>query len=683
MITSSSFAMDALVINNPGSYYKLGTKLETFEDKSRTLTIYDIMKPDISNKFIRSKKQVPNFSYTKSAYWVKFKIKNNLPDQKDWLLIVVKTQTDKINLYIPEKNGVITVKRAGRLYEFKERDVQHQNFIFKLRIEPGTERTFYMRFESIEGMSIPIQLWSPEQFTARDHKEQIAHGIYYGWVLVMIIYNMFLFFALRDKNYLYYVMFISSSLLFIATKNGITYEYTVPLWNSRIFLFSLASTVFFIYLFSRNFLVTKKYLPRFDKIIVFLTTLSGLIAVLSIFANYRLMSKLVLMMIVLAPIFIPVGIICWKKGYRPARYFLLAWAALITAAVGNVGLLLNILPRTFISQYGVQIGSALEIVLLSLALADRINDLREEKEKAAQELQKAHTKLAQHASILEQKVKARTLQLEMKNEILLEQKSELETANEQIKKQEAMLIQQGNLAILKDITASITHEINTPLLTISLISGNLKNYLPTLYDAAKIKDDQAYNNTYELYEEDSTMLQDALNQIRQQLLNLKSFIKFQDHSDNFNINEEIETTLSILNFKLLTDITIVKDLDQTIPHIKGSAALMNQVLMNLIKNAVDAKKDKTSGIIKIKTYEKENNIIIEIIDNGIGINYSDLARLFKNNFTTKKNGLGIGLRLSHEIIRKLGGIIEAENNPDSGTTFRILLNKQSSYQNSV
>ncbi|MBI3814838.1 MAG: hypothetical protein HY279_10315 [Nitrospinae bacterium] len=121
---------------------------------------------------------------------------------KEWLLEIALPTIDYIELYIPESSGGFQVKRAGRSMPFNERDIGHRNFVFPLIPAQELEQTYYLRFKSEDGIFLPMTLWSKDHFYKKSYKEYIFPGVYYGAISIMVLYNLFVFISLRDRNYL-------------------------------------------------------------------------------------------------------------------------------------------------------------------------------------------------------------------------------------------------------------------------------------------------------------------------------------------------------------------------------------------------------------------------------------------------------------------------------------------------
>lgn len=272
--------------------------------------------------------------------------------------------------------------------------------------------------------------------------------------------------------------------------------------------------------------------------------------------------------------------------------------------------------------------------------------------------------------------------LEKQKEELKSQKEALQDAFEKLQKQETLIIQQEKLVVLGDITASVAHEISTPLMAITVGLEKFKRYFDFIRaEYSKFISinentmDEYMQKVHDKYDKHFLTIFNALDRIRKQVTNMKSFIKFQEAIEDFNVNDEIELTLNIMNYKILSNMDLDIDLDKAIPSIKGNGAQMNQVFMNLIKNAVDAVRKDVPGKLAVKTYQDENSIYVSMSDNGKGIDNDHLPCLFAERFTTKKDGAGLGLSICRDIIEHHNGEIVVSSIVNEGTTFIIKLPK--------
>lgn len=257
------------------------------------------------------------------------------------------------------------------------------------------------------------------------------------------------------------------------------------------------------------------------------------------------------------------------------------------------------------------------------------------------------------------------IELEAQNQELAESKLQIEQAQSQ-------LIQMENMARVGQLTAAISHEINTPL---GVINSNVQLSLmltETLEQlACGIDNDETRDMITQLSEASKTCA-DACKRIDEIIKNLKVFSKI-DQSDfqEADINAGVRSTVVLTTNLWKKNITIFEEYGE-LPPVKCYAGLLNQVFMNIMVNAIQAIEDK--GEIYIRTWYEEGEVMISIRDTGKGIPQENLPRIFEFGFSTKRDkGMGIGLSMCQDIIRKHHGQIRVESEPDKGTTFTIVL----------
>ena len=178
----------------------LGLHLDIFHDKNASMSIEDVARVQ-SADWKPSSGVTPSFGFTTSAYWVRFTVANRQQYPIDWLIEVAYPMLDSITLFVPE-SGVFMSKTVGDHIPFHQREIEYRNCILSLKEAAASERTYYLRFRTTSSMNIPLYLWSPAALTQSISREQLIVGLYYGAMLVMLIYNLFLFIGIRDINYL-------------------------------------------------------------------------------------------------------------------------------------------------------------------------------------------------------------------------------------------------------------------------------------------------------------------------------------------------------------------------------------------------------------------------------------------------------------------------------------------------
>ncbi|WP_343047133.1 diguanylate cyclase [Allochromatium humboldtianum] len=332
------------------------------------------------------------FGFTRDVIWLKLDVHEHAgalkPGDGHWWLEVALPSLDDLRLYVPETDGRYRMTRSGDHQPFAERPLAHRLFLFPLELPgPGTY-SLYLRVATGDSLAVPVRLWGPQSLRERMAHENLWLGISYGLILGMLIYNAVLWSVLRDSLYGVYVLAGLTSLVVILELNGHAYQY---LWPTNLWLADyqhvLMPALHFIALswWARRFLDMPGQTPWLDLALrgIMLAAL-GMIA-LAIAGQYTLGNQLAFWVgtTMTLLVFVATLRVLWR-GYRPARLFLLAQFAPLAGALVTLARALGIAPDALWTEHAFQMGVSLEVMLFSLALAQRIELLRQEKQQAQQ-----------------------------------------------------------------------------------------------------------------------------------------------------------------------------------------------------------------------------------------------------------------------------------------------------------
>ncbi len=390
--SSPVFSLQTLQLTDNADSYPISNFIEILEDRSRGATLDEVAG---RNDWRGGQTALPNFGLSRSAYWARIMI-DNTSSRKSWLLEMCFPTLDHMDVFLKPQAGAYTVKRSGDCLPFAWREVKHRNIVFDL---PGRGKTLLlMRFQTEGTMSFPMTIWSAAGFRAKDYEEQIVLGVYYGIILSLFLYNLFLFFTLRDRSYLYYTLYIFCFLMFQTAENGLAFQYLwpgSPWWAQRASPFFLGLTALFALVFTRSFIASYRYSRIMNVCLIAATAAGALFICASVLAPYHEVIKVgVIMTFIVILIVMLAAIVSLVRGYRPARFFLIAWAILIFfSTLGNAEVA-GYLRTNFFLLHGVRLGTSIEAILLSLALADRINELRRESERNRIEMLESSHKIS-------------------------------------------------------------------------------------------------------------------------------------------------------------------------------------------------------------------------------------------------------------------------------------------------
>ncbi len=398
---------DPVRLTDQNKQYPLGKKLSYLEDPQGNLALSDVSAASYRDRFTASTQDVPGFGFSRSAYWFRVDIENAEALNKSWLLEISYPLLDEIDVYFVSPDGDVKHYRAGDLLPFNTRPVKHRNFVFDLELARDETVTTYVRVKSLSSLQVPLTLWESVTLYKTGHSASYAFGFYYGLIMALMLYNLLLYFSIREVNYLYYSVSLGAFAMLLMCLNGLAFELLwpdLPQWGNRATPFFIGVSMLFTTEFSRSFLQLKDSLPAWD--LVFKVFLAWFYFVLlgALFLDYHIVIKAgAIGSFVVSICMLAAGYVRWRQRFRPAFYFMLAWTVLLLGIIVYVLKTFDILPKTLITEYGMQIGSALEVILLSFALAYRMKVLEEENERI------------QHESTvqLEDKVHERTRELNL------------------------------------------------------------------------------------------------------------------------------------------------------------------------------------------------------------------------------------------------------------------------------
>jgi diguanylate cyclase len=335
-----------------------------------------------AGEFVRIPDGNLSFGFQDGAFWFYLPVVNRHAEESQWLLVQEYALSDQLDLYLRYPDGRVEHQASGDHQPFANRFIRYRHPNFRLDLPLGVPVEVLVRVQSESSMQVPMVLYTPRALTEIMRDTQFSTGLYYGIVLALLFYNLVLWIMLRDPGYGWYLLHTGAFGLVLFTLNGYGFEYFWPNWpwlaDAAVPL-SICLALIGMQQFSRSFLELKERWPLGNLLSLAMIGFFVVLGIASIWLPYSTATPLASRMVLLGVIWIIIAaVVMLRRGYKPARLFLLAWSFFLLGTAAFTLLAFGILPSNFWTQNGVQIGSALEMLLLSLALGARYAGLRNE-----------------------------------------------------------------------------------------------------------------------------------------------------------------------------------------------------------------------------------------------------------------------------------------------------------------
>lgn len=600
----------------------LDTQVQVLRDTSGELQYPDIRREPYSSEFAASGITGLNFGFTRDAYWYRFALMNPPSSrQRDWVLEISWPPQDYVDIHISDGGAPVRTVHTGDQRAPGSSGIAHRNYAIALEIPPGESRTFHIRAQLEGAHQLPLTLWTADAFYAKTNKENLLYGMFYGIIAVMVVYNLLIYISIRDRAYLYYILFIFWLGVVQLSLDGFAFPL---LWwlepdfvNKSLSVFIALGTVF-VPLFIRHSLQTPRHSPGLDLVLGICAYSATLCLFLPLAISVQASIFIVVLVSAATTILVATVISMMAlRGHRTAQYYVLAWGVLAVGIVAKVMQTNGLLPITFVTTYALHIGLSFLVTLVSLGLADQINRERRERQRLAHEHELAETR--------------------------------------------AKL----------DFLGKMSHELRTPMNAIAGFTG---------LAIGSRSENERLTHLEHIDKASKSMLKvldDVLNLTRIETDALKL------NHDEFSLATILDQVMSLVATSAADKgIQLTVNRDPRVPDwLEGDGTHLEQVLMNLVGNAV---KFTEQGFVRLNVElagadSVKARIHFSVEDSGIGITQEQLDRLFTpfaqgdQSLSRKYGGSGLGLIISKRLVELMGGRIEVQSEPDRGSRFSFTL----------
>lgn len=501
-------------------------RIDFFEDSDGRLSLEDVRDPQFNTRWETSRERLINLGYTESPHWFRLSLTNRSEQRADLIFEIKYPMLDSVDYFRVQGNKLLEYIRTGDHEPFSQRAIAHPNFLFPIELSPGESNTIYLRVQTGGSLQLPIYITRNQVFFETSSRESQIHTFYYGMLSVVALLNLFIFMALREKTYLYYALATTSYMLFLASLRATTFEVLWPnnpwLHNQSI-IFLIPTAMMLSALFARSFMATAEHSPRIDLILKSIAGLSALSVAGSFVLDYATSTRTsVTMAIPSYLIMLSIGPVLWAKGIRAARYYTVAWGMLTLGAALTAINKYGLIPSNFVTEYGMQIGSALETILLTVALAERLYKEREDKMQAQSATIREHNERRQ----VELKLIHNALHhpvSSLPNRTCLEM-----VINDRIKSQrnQPFCLCIIHLLRFKEINKTLGHNnADLVLAEVSKVYHRLASHINNIYELENVVDEHFYLASFEsasfgliLNMDNSQELLETIRNLREELL---------------------------------------------------------------------------------------------------------------------------------------------------------------------
>lgn len=347
--------------------------------ESQPLTLEDVMQVPESDW--QPAPEDINKGYDSRGHWFRIQLDNKSGQNLDRLLEIAYPLLDFIEFYEVSRGQLIRKIITGDELPFSARPIANTSFVIPLALDAASTKTVYLRIQTQGTLLVPLALWQDTAFWAASSQQTVWRSMFYGILLVMAAFNLFLFLSIRERAYFYYVVVVLSILVLMMSLHGFSFQYLYPAWpriNDRLLLFIVPFSQLSLCLFASEFLMLKKRHIYWHRTFLILAGVAGVMAIASLFLPYALSTRAsVALALPVSLANLAAGVALLIQGEKNARFFSVAWMSLLLGVLATVLHQFGLLPSVFIVENGIPLGASIQALLFSFALADRYNRSKE------------------------------------------------------------------------------------------------------------------------------------------------------------------------------------------------------------------------------------------------------------------------------------------------------------------
>lgn len=705
-------ASDTLVLpaaNSAAEAYDLTDVAQVAEDINGNLTWEAIQAPGFAGNFQKLNQATVNPDAP--VHWLRIQLRNQDPVAR--LCKISVTFTDYVQLYTVDSAGNYGQLASGDLIPVNRRPIVNGQMVFLPVVLPvASTQTIYLRLASVTGISQQfrgvalrtLKLYPEATYTQQFITPRTYQAMFYGALLIMLAYNFLIYLTLRNRSYLYYVLFTAALTVFLASNNGYIAEtlfVEYPRLDLYVRFLSVPGLMISYLQFSRSYLQSKQYAPTLHRIILYLMAFLAVV-ILTMLGGYWSVGRSVsiLSAVLGMGLIAGVAIRSLRRGFAPARYFLAANLLLLTGGIIYAFQHYHPAAQHPLTQYSLQLSAVLQVALFSIGLAARINltqqelaskklenawlekqkerELKNLIEQQNQELEvNVHKRTAEVVAQKEEietqheNLQLYTMELKYAQSVIKEQNEELEAINSQLEG----IVQERTrqLYVTNDELLKANQELDT---FIYRTAHDIRGPLARLMGLSQVALMDVQDPVSIDYFSKLKFEANNLSYILSQLSSIHEISHALVKKEPVHLLPLIGQTLSEVSFlegfsRVQFDIRVDEKFT-----LLSDVNLIRFILRNLLENAVRfQKKQEAQGLVIVVARQLDGKAQISVADNGIGISKEQLQTIFDmfSRAAGQHKTAGMGLYMTKLSVNKLGGTIQLADNPGQLTEFVVEL----------
>ena len=646
-----------IIIDDQSEFFNPAFKSFYFTDKNKNLKFEQISSEEFQDQFAPITKKTPNFGPVASSVWIRFEVESRLPESP--YLEIDNSALDTIAYYLVDKHNILVHHSVSGNHQLERSssDFVGGNALIDMHLDDAQPYTCYLKIATTSStLTAPLRIASLKNFYRMKHNSSVWQGLYFGLILFMFVYNIFLFISLKESTYIYFAIFIATMGWLFALLNGYGMNFiwtNIPALNKYIPTVGAIAGIFMI-LFSSKFLNSIEKTPKLHQWMSILIGLYIAIIFVNLLGFQYFASTLISLNSLLALSFLMfLAIKSWKDDYEPSKLFLISCIFLVVGVSTDLLQKNNIIDINQFTDNTLQISSSISILLMSFALSKKINVYIKNKNEAYQLAVKTALEneklISSQNMLLEARVYQRTVDLEQSITTLSRQRKELHEANN-----------------FKDkVLSIISHDLKSPIATLAGMLSVMKMKSLTELERSNVVEN----------------LEIALKNTKILLDNILAWAQ-KNNNDSKETNEVeiyscVDEVFGLFKFQANEKQIKLKNNIEPNFHIQVHINMFQLVLRNLISNAL--KFTPKHGTVSVDMKEEFQNILISVKDSGIGMSREIMNNLFDSNKhtstrgTENEKGTGLGLKLCKEFVDKYNGELSVESEPGKGTVITVKL----------